>query len=190
MTVNKQTVWLVTMLTLMVVLSAYYIVTGPVEPATGIKVKQTEKNVDVSLKEVQPSEGATPKEEKTEETAKIAAAGNQFFLGYQLQRSTIRSKLTEDCTNTLADPDATPANHEQASKKLNELMQSEQRENALEEMIRKEGFHDAVVLTNDTQVDVVVQSDKLTSAQAVKLITLVKQQFNVPSTNISVASRP
>ena len=32
MTMNKQTVWLVTMLTLMVVLSAYYIVTGPVEP--------------------------------------------------------------------------------------------------------------------------------------------------------------
>ena len=42
MSINKQTVWLITMLSIMVVLSAYYIVTGPVEPV-GQEASRSEK---------------------------------------------------------------------------------------------------------------------------------------------------
>ena len=66
MNMNKQTVWLVTMLTLMVVLSAYYIVTGPVEPATDQTV--SEDSGDVQVKTGEKDDGGELKEEKGEES--------------------------------------------------------------------------------------------------------------------------
>ncbi len=50
MSVNKQTVWLVTMLSVMVVLSAYYIVTGPVEPAEQVAQTAKEKQGDIKVR--------------------------------------------------------------------------------------------------------------------------------------------
>ena len=60
----------------------------------------------------------------------------------------------------------------------------------LEELIRSERFRDAVVISGDRHVDVIVQSEKLTHSQVVKLISLVKKHLDVPATQVSVAYRP
>ncbi|MBA4494990.1 SpoIIIAH-like family protein [Paenactinomyces guangxiensis] len=191
MTMNKQTVWLVTMLSLMVVLSAYYIVTGPVEPVDQSAAKPDdltkEGNIDVNIKTVeQPAEAA--KQNDVKET--LDKANDDYFVAYQLQRNTLRQKETERYMQVLTNPEASKEQLQEAKQKIDQLMKVDKTETVLEELIRKEGYSDAVVVTSDSHVDVVVQSDKLTNAQAVKLINLVKQHLNVSPTQVSVAYRP
>jgi stage III sporulation protein AH len=179
MTMNKQTVWLVTMLTLMVALSAYYIVTGPVEPVQKSTQKMDEMmskaKMDVEIKDDQQVSKQLGKED--------------YFINYHLQRDTLRSKLSEEYMKTLSDPEASPAAVKKAEKQVNQLMKSDQQESSLEELIRKEGFHDAVVIHHQPKVDIIVQSEKLTREQVVRLITLAGQHFRVDPVQVSVAYR-
>jgi stage III sporulation protein AH len=188
MNMNKQTVWLVTMLTLMVVLSAYYIVTGPVEPAGPATVSEDSgQDADVKTQEKEQ-----PQEEKAgaEEQAASKKAESDYFVGYQLQRNSLRSKMTEEYMQILTDPEASEKELAEARAKIDELMKVDKSESVMEELIREEGYRDVVVITNDSNfVDVIVQSEKLTNEQVVKLISLVKQHMDVSAQHVSVAYR-
>src|SRR4051794_35598630 len=90
LTMNRQTMWLVTMLTLMVVLSAYYIVTGPDQPAPAIQsidemgnVKSDQVQVDIKSLE----KPAAVKQESSETS--------DYFVSYHMQRNTMREKELE-----------------------------------------------------------------------------------------------
>jgi stage III sporulation protein AH len=183
MTMNKQTMWLVTMLTLMVVLSAYYIVTGPVEPAhQAVQKKKGLSQANVSVKTTKSSSAA----------GRMLAEENasDYFVGYQLQRSTLRSQMTEEYMKILTDPESTKQQLKDAEAKINQLMKVDKNESVLEDLIRNEGYQDAVVITNDHHVDVIVQADKLANQQVVKLISLVKERLNIPASEVSVSYRP
>lgn len=196
MSMNKQTVWLVTMLTLMVVLSAYYIVTGPVEPADQAMEPDDEMTTDLGKIEVKTKAKGEADEEKDEEKdndqepSLDSNAGSDYFIGYNLQRSALRSKLAEEHMKVLTDPEASKEALKEAQAKLDQLTQVDKEESVLEELIRGEGFRDAVVITNDAHIDVIVQADELTSKQVVKLVSMVRKQMGVPSTQVSVAWRP
>ncbi|GGE10312.1 hypothetical protein GCM10011571_09540 [Marinithermofilum abyssi] len=185
MNMNKQTVWLVTMLTLMVVLSAYYIVTGPVEPADQMVSKE---KVDDGQIEVKTKESGKAEKDEVKKTAK--ESDSDYFVGYQLQRSTLRSKMTEDYMKILTDPEASKEKLKEAQAKIDELMKVDKSESVMEDLIRAEGFRDAVVINTDKNVDVIVQSDKLSRSQVVKLLSMVKRQMDVPANRISIAYRP
>jgi stage III sporulation protein AH len=186
MQLNKQTVWLVTMLTFMVVLSAYYVATGPVEQAGNSTqqgdLKATDNQIDLNIKPV--DQPAIDQKEKESMSNKVE---DSYFVSYQLQRSTLRGKMTEEYVEVLSNPKATKEEIKEAERKLNELSQMEKQENVVEELIRKQGYRDAVVIKNNDQVDVIVQSDKLSKSQAVQLVTLVGQHMNVSANQISVA---
>ncbi|MBA4600905.1 SpoIIIAH-like family protein [Thermoactinomyces mirandus] len=186
MSVNKQTVWLVTMLSVMVVLSAYYIVTGPVEPARQVAqtAKETDSDVNVNIK---PIDEPVSSDKKTEEM--LEQANSDFFVGYQLQRSTLRQKMVEEYMQVLTNPKSSEKELEEANQKIQQLMKIDNQETVLEELIRKEGYKDAVVVTNNPHVDVIVQSEKLSKKQVVRLISLVRQHLQVDPQNVSVAYR-
>ncbi|RAL26567.1 SpoIIIAH-like family protein [Thermoflavimicrobium daqui] len=184
MQVNKQTVWLVTMLTLMVVLSAYYIATGPVEPAEKIAKDLDMKNNQIQVDIKALDQPASTNKEKEDLKGK---SESDYFVAYQLQRNTLRGKMTEEYMKVLSNPNSSKQAIKEAEAKLNQLSQVDKQENVLEELIRKKGYRDAVVITNDEHIDVIVQCDNLTKAQAVELISLVKQQMNMAANQISVA---
>ncbi|MDR6224655.1 SpoIIIAH-like family protein [Desmospora profundinema] len=190
MNMNKQTVWLVTMLTLMVVLSAYYIVTGPVEPAGPAAVNDDE-GLDAKVKteeKEQPAESG--KKEKEEDQTTSKEAESDYFVGYQLQRNSLRSKMTEEYMQILTDPEASEKQLSEARAKIDELMKVDKSESVMEDLIREEGFRDAVVITNENNfVDVIVQSEKMSNEQVVKLVSMVKQHMDVPAQHVSVAYR-
>jgi stage III sporulation protein AH len=184
MTMKKQTVWLVTMLTLMVVLSAYYIVTGPVKTADQVVTKAAEdaQEMDINIRSVeQPAELAKGE----------GSSASDYFMNYQLQRTTLRQRMTEEYMKVITDPEVSKEELAQANQKMEQLMKIDKAETVLEEMIRQEGFHDAVVITGDPHVDIIIQSEKgLTKTQVVKLISLAKQHLRVIPQQVSVAYRP
>ncbi len=77
----------------------------------------------------------------------------------------------------LTNPEAPEKEVEEANQKIQQLMKIDNQETVLEELIRKEGYQDAVVITNLPHVDVIVQSEKLDKKQVVKLISLVPPAF-------------
>jgi len=174
------------MLSIMVVLSAYYMVTGPIEPVRQA-AKQTKEGqgIEVNIKTL--DETAATKDKALMEGQK---QNDDYFVNVQLQRSTLRQKMVEDYMKVLTDPEASEKEMQEANAKIQELMKVDNKESALEDLIRKEGFRDAVVTVGDPHIDVVVQTDKLTTAQAVQLIEMVKQHLQVASHHVSVAYRP
>lgn len=184
MSMNKQTIWLVAMLSIMVVLSTYYIVTGPIEPVR--QAAQPTKNdgdIEVNIKTV---------DEKTNNQDKnvLGEQNDDYFVNVQLQRSTLRQKMVEDYMKVLTNPNSTEKEMQEANSKIQELMKVDNKESALEDLIRKEGYRDAVVTVGDPHIDVVVQTDKLSTAQAVELIEMVRQHLQVSSQHVSIAYRP
>lgn len=177
MKMNKQTIWLVTMLTLMVVLSAYYMITGPVEPATQTSQhkKKEEAKVDLNVKTMSKEQEENPKLGK-----------HDFFIQYHLQRDTLRSKMTEEYMRILSNPDAAKKELQEAEAKINQLMKIDKQESTAEEMIRREGYRDAVVINQNNHVDVVVQAEKMSEEQVVSIISMIGQHFQVEPTQISV----
>jgi stage III sporulation protein AH len=178
MSVNKQTVWLVTMLSVMVVLSAYYIVTGPVEPAEQVAQTAKEKQGDIKV-DIKPVDEPSSSGEKSAEV--LENQSNDFFVGYQLQRSTLRQKMVEEYMQVLTNPEAPEKEVEEANQKIQQLMKIDNQETVLEELIRKEGYL--------PHVDVIVQSEKLDKKQVVKLISLVRQHLQVDPHHVTVAYR-
>lgn len=181
MQMNRQTVWLVTMLTLMVALSAYYIITGPVEPAE--KLAENEKKLEEGKVEVETKEVTQP-------VAKKESATSEYFVYQNLQRQTMREKMLEEYYQILADTKASKEKLEEAQKKIDELTKLDKQEEVMENLLRQDGFPDAVVLHANNGVDITVQADKLTNAQVVKIIDLAKKQLGVGPDHVTVSYRP
>lgn len=189
MNMNKQTIWLVTMLSLMVVLSAYYIVSGPVEPAGQMAKKAQEilnqDQITVDIKAV--NKPTTTTKEVTKDA--IQQKESDYFVGHQLNREYLRQQLLEENYKVMMDPKATKNQLEAANKRVEQLNKTEKQESVLEDLICKElKFKDAVVISNENHVDVIVKAEKLSTSQVVQIMDLVKQNGNIDGIQITVSS--
>lgn len=206
---SKQTVWLITMLSLMVVLSAYYIVKGPVEPIDEV-ASDAALDTEVTTKETNPleltlfgtdeEEGEEPEdaekeneevEDKNEETGEAPALGAQdYFLALQSERSSIHEQLIEKYTDIMTDPEATEEQVEKASAELEKLRENIDQVTQMEELIRGEGYDDALVMHEKGKYDITVQADKLTKKQAVEILELIQNETEVPASFLTVSYHP
>ncbi|MBE3553440.1 MAG: SpoIIIAH-like family protein [Thermicanus sp.] len=205
MSLKKQTVWLLTMLTLMVVLSAYYLFYGEVKP---IDVA----NPDPQTENEKPGENGTAQSETnggTEGVGKSEAPGDgirsdpttdiqidtvpststeDFFASLRLERDQARAQMMEQYYNIVsANQDKEQV--KEASAKLDELQNMESNEQTVESLIKAEGFPDAVVIASRDKVNVIVQAKELKEDQVVTIINLVSKNMNVPGTSVIVSSR-
>ena len=89
------------------------------------------------------------KTEEADSKEDVQNASSDYFVGYQLQRNNLRSKMTEEYMNILTNPKSSKKELEEAQRKIDELMKVDKTESVLEELIRNEGFRDAVVISGD-----------------------------------------
>ncbi|WP_134683171.1 SpoIIIAH-like family protein [Brevibacillus migulae] len=209
MVLRKQTVWLLTMLAVMVVLSGYYLVKGP-QDQLSVSQQQTEvdefPNVIVETKQSEQPAGAvtgtdnqpitvqTPtastEEQATgtekQEAAVLADTPNDVFTGYKMNRDTMIEKEKDEQMQVMMNPEATPQAVAEAKARHEELSTIQQATITVEEMLKASGYKDAVVSVLKDKVTVIVQKDKLEAGEVVDIIAQVKQHLNVPGKNISV----
>ncbi|MGE5702073.1 MAG: SpoIIIAH-like family protein [Clostridia bacterium] len=232
MMLRKQTVWLLTMLAVMVVLSGYYLVKGPTEqmPALGNEQKEQPNGtlgMEVDTKEADPSAimPTTPLElnttlPATDQTADAtlpetktttpdssaaqqspakptsatqtpeAVSTSDFFTGYKMQREAMLQKQKDEQFAIMTSDKSSAQAYAEAKKKHEELSTLENNTIALEELLKGSGYKDAVVLTQNDKVNVIVQADKLTNKEVVDIIAQVKQQLSVSGNNVIVQSKP
>lgn len=213
MILRKQTVWLLTMLAVMVVLSGYYLVKGPQEqvPTSGqeeaVQKQEQISGVVVESKQVDQAPQATPVNSESSKhkaaaqpapqandtqtatgnaVAPLAETTSEIFQGYKMKREAQVQQQKDEQLAIMSNTESSPQAVAEAKAKYEELSNQDNATITVEEMLKASGYQDAVVFVQDDKVTVIVQKDKLSADEAVEIIAHVKQHLNVPATNVNV----
>ncbi|GGF87054.1 SpoIIIAH-like family protein [Paenibacillus abyssi] len=208
MNTKRQTVWLVSMLSLMVILSAYYLFTedsgssnmftdagqgGATEAAAGTNgADPTLDEVIVTEIEQIGESGLSEADQevlnKLEENG-AAALSNDYFTEQQLLRAETLAVETDRLLSIVADTEQKTEDATSALEKLNLLEEQELKLTSLEEELLAE-YSNAVIAEENDNFKVVVQSEKLERSQADSIIELVMTTLDVGAERISVQFVP
>ncbi|MEC2307269.1 SpoIIIAH-like family protein [Bacillus atrophaeus] len=197
---KKQTVWLLTMLSLVVVLSVYYIMSP--ESKNAVKMESASGSGEVAKEEKPKEEDNQDKTDtKTEEekgtkdskstedketsaeasgkdgTVVTETADDDLFTTYRLDMEDARSKEREELNAIVSSDDATAKEKSEAYDKMTALSEAEGTEKQLETLIKTKGYEDALVNAEGDKVNITVKSDKHSSSKASAIIDLVAKEM-------------
>ncbi|KJJ40657.1 stage III sporulation ratchet engulfment protein SpoIIIAH [Bacillus cabrialesii] len=202
---KKQTVWLLTMLSLVVVLSVYYIMSPESKNAVQMKSEKsasdsgevaTEKApAKQDTKEKSGTESETEKEDGTKGTKDSSAdketsaeasekgtvvtetADDDLFTTYRLDLEDARSKEREELNAIVSSDDATAKEKSEAYDKMTALSEVEGTEKQLETLIKTQGYEDALVNAEGDKINITVKADKHSKSKATAIIDLVAKEI-------------
>lgn len=197
---KKQTVWLLTMLSLVVVLSVYY-VTNPdkmntASPATGEKIGQEKQGTDKAVTNEAPKE--TPKKENTskettnketdkkenakKETSKkegnvSVQSSDENFTALRMQMEDQRSEQKAKLQEVMSSTKASATEKNKAKENFDAITTMETKQELLETVIKSQGgYPDALVRADGTDIRVTVKAAKHSQKEANKIIQLVRSE--------------
>ena len=206
MLLKKQTVWLLTMLSLVVVLSVYYI-TSPEQQQNELAAvdqeeekEQTEETVEEPLKDNEESNTDTEKEaqpnaNETETNEKQAndievkdavnkdaeiitnAAGDEVFETMRMQLLDERSQMKEELEKKIGSTELSAEERSQAKEQMDELNEIAQKELLLETLLKAKNYNDVLVQADDKQVNITVKAEKQSKAEANKIMQTVRSEL-------------
>jgi stage III sporulation protein AH len=177
MLLKKQTVWLLTMLSLVVVLSVYYI-TSPEQKSNDLAAIKQEAKDQNQGKTTTTTKTKTETEAKDDKTIVSTVAGDAAFEELRMKLDDLRSEQQEDLTTELASTDLPAVERSKVKDQMDKLNQTAQKEEILETLIKTMGYEDALVRADGEQVRVTVKSAKKPSAtEANKIILQVKKEI-------------
>ncbi|MGE6629363.1 SpoIIIAH-like family protein [Bacillus sp. NPDC077027] len=201
---KKQTVWLLTMLSLVVVLSVYYIMSPQGENAVTVedtkpkgteeKKTETEKGPDKDSEKKSTDKETSGKQEDVEtsgEEGKVISeqTDDELFTTYRLELEDKRSKKREEYNEIVSSDDATAQEKSEAYDQMTALSEAEGTERQLETLIKTKGYKDALVSAEGDKVSITVRSDKKSKAQAADIIDLVTNEMRGLD-NVAVTFEP
>ncbi len=201
---KKQTVWLLTMLSLVVVLSVYYVTTpdkmNTASPATGEKIGQEKQGTDKAVTNEAPKE--TPrkentnketsnketnketdkKESATKETSKKEAnvtvqSSDENFTALRMQMEDQRSEQKAKLQEVMSSTKASATEKNKAKENFDAITTMETKQELLETVIKSQGgYKDALVRADGTDIKVTVKAAKHSQKEANKIIQLVRSE--------------
>ena len=165
---KKQTVWQLTMLSLMIVLSVYYMMSDKEDLAyidTGQDSEQT-VNQDQAENDVEV-EGVTP------------VQGNELFTTIRMELEDERNIKKDRLKEIVASSNATTSEINEALNEIDEMEKIETKETILQETIIQENeeYEDVLVRAEDNKVHVHVITDNLPKEEAVSIMQIVKDEL-------------
>lgn len=164
MLLKKQTVWLLTMLALVVVLSAYYLVSP--EQKSDMAGKQ---EADMKKEAAQ---------EKGEGSEVAITSGDDDFTALRLEIEEERSRMSEEYETAMADSEMSSEDINKAYEALEEISEARVTENILESSIASELELDAALVRIDGKnVNVTVKADELSKEKANEIIMIVSNEM-------------
>lgn len=196
---KRQTIWLVSMLSLMVLLSAYYLFTEDVNDLDLSAPNLPQEDIDVTNTNVDPTahDHATDQgeglagltdEEVLQYLESGYGAGDDYFVYQQMQRDEKFSRELEEWLAGMTEGKS-PDEIARAAEEYERVSTMQAKVEYIEEELGKD-FRNVVVLPEGKNVKVVVQADKLERSQAVSIMDLVMAELGVAKDYISVQVRP
>lgn len=160
MVLKKQTVWLLTMLSLIVVLSVYYLTSPGQSPD----------------KMVIGDKQATEKAKKGKDQKVVTTTATEDKLAeYELEKTNEMSKLEKKYQGIITSEKSSTEQVSKAYDSLEALKTLANNEKMLEDVIKSKGYANAVVQASGHEVQVFVSSDKLSNKQANGIMKLANE---------------
>lgn len=200
---KKQTVWLLTMLSLMVVLSVYYMQPPADDDFAFIFEEAGEESDSVGTlseqmsdtPEVEDSEDETPDQEDSEEGSEEAnesssiSTNDELFTVIRMELAQSRSQRLEQLETIVASSSATNEEKNSAYEEMQNIDRVATKELIVEETLKAEnGYSDVLVRTNENNVIVTVKADELSETEANQIMRMVYDEFG--SMNVEVKFQP
>ncbi|KKB37247.1 SpoIIIAH-like family protein [Bacillus thermotolerans] len=180
MLLKKQTVWLLTMLSLVVVLSVYYITSPEQLSNETASVAEKETATEPSGDGTDGQAGVDSEESAAEEKeAEVVteAAGDEAFDMLRLEIQDDRNKMKEELTAKVASADLPAEEKNAAYEEMEELTELATKENVLETLIKSKGYSDALVRADGESIRITIKSDEHSAAAANEIIRLAKDEL-------------
>jgi stage III sporulation protein AH len=203
MLLKKQTVWLLTMLSLVVVLSVYYITSPEQQQSELAVVDEEQEQNDEQVKEQDQEQIPEQDMEQTQEEGKVEedsalsgveedsasngaaedeqiitnAAGDEVFETLRMQLEEERSQMKEDLQSTIASTELPAEERSEAKEQMDELNDVAQKELLLETLIKAMNYEDVLVRADNEQVNITVKAEKQSKAEANKIIQTVRSEM-------------
>ncbi|WP_433770696.1 SpoIIIAH-like family protein [Bacillus wiedmannii] len=202
---KKQTVWLLTMLSLVVVLSVYYVTTpdkmNTAAPTTGEKIGQEKQGTDKAVTNETPNKETTkeaPNKENTskettnketdkkenakKETSKKDAnvtvqSSDENFTALRMQMEDQRSEQKARLQEVMNSAKSSATEKSKAKDNFDAITTMETKQELLETVIKSQGgYKDALVRADGTDIKITVKAAKHSQKEANKIIQLVRSE--------------
>ena len=183
MLLKKQTVWLLTMLSLVIVLSVYY-VTTPQEKQNQMATTVEKEDKSKAQDNVATEDGV---ESKTEES--ITTGGDETFETLRMEVTDERNKLVEELVVLMGNTELTAKERVEAQTTIKDIQQLNEKEAMLESLIVSMDYDAALVRADDQNIRVTVKAPELSDTAANDIIRLVSKELP-EAQNITVELQP
>nr|WP_093135442.1 SpoIIIAH-like family protein [Salinibacillus kushneri] len=178
---KKQTVWLLTMLSLLIVLSVYYM-TSPGGDQVALINDENEESSEETSNDESTIETNITEGEATEVDGNgnpiSATSTDDLFTQLRLEIQDMRSQKLEQLDEVLTSNSATAAEKNEAMEEKNRLEEVQTKEGILEKVIQSEkNYSDVLVRAEDDVVNVTIKAEEHTETDANHIMQMVKDEF-------------
>ncbi|MFC4404247.1 SpoIIIAH-like family protein [Gracilibacillus xinjiangensis] len=178
---KKQTVWLLTMLSLMIVLSVYYL-NAPNEGDLAYFDTDLENQDQVtsqSLNNPDEEEEAGLDGELATELDTSSVSSEEYFAAVRMEITNQRSMEKERLEAIVASAEATSEEKKNAYDTMKEIEMLESKETIVEDTIKSLNDYEQVLVRNvaDNNIVVTVKTDALSKSEANQIIQQTKEEF-------------
>ncbi|CDO01928.1 stage III sporulation protein AH [Oceanobacillus picturae] len=176
---KKQTVWLLTMLSLMIVLSVYYMTSPDSEDLAYLNNGQDDSEEAASTDPTEDEGEADGNLDETEVDSISNLGENELFTTIRMELTDQRSKTKDRLTDVVASSSSSPEEKDEALKEIDVIEEVETKETILEGSIAESGeYPDVLVRSEDDKVHVHVRAEELSPTEANNIMQMVRDEFD------------
>lgn len=176
---KKQTVWLLTMLSLMIVLSVYYM------------TSDTEDLAYIDNGEEESEEAATADPAEEAEDAEVSdmdnLEGDELFTTIRMEMEDKRGMQKDRLKEVVASSNASTDEKNEAMDEMKSLDEYASKETILQDSILSAtaDYEDVLVRSEDDKVHVHVKVDELSKEEVVNIMQMVKDEFGEVTVDVN-----
>lgn len=122
------------------------------------------------------------------QTSAKAEQTEDYFESAKKDRQKALTEAQETVEETLKSADITDDERKSALESVNKLSSRIEKANNIETLLKAKGFEKAVVVIGDTDVNVVVKSEGITTAQTLQIQDIITAQTEVALNNIKIVT--
>lgn len=127
-------------------------------------------------------------EEAVQTSAKADETKENYFESVRKDRETALNKAQEITEETLKSANISDSEREEALKNVNQIASRIEKANNIETLLKAKGFNEVVVVIGDSDVNVVVKSEGITTTQTLQIQDIIVSQTDIALENIKIVT--
>ena len=114
------------------------------------------------------------------------SASEEYFIQTKIDRANSYAEQIEIYEKMLENPNISSEQKENAQEQIRKINSERDAIIISENLIKLKGFDKAIVLANDSSINIVIEEENLTSKQIAQIQNIIQHEFNVDVNNIHI----